>query len=172
MKPYSHSLLFLEGTPSWYRRRIRAQRAWDLSEEHVCDPPGQMPVGSLVWPLTWAYPWINSRSHHFLIRPGKSTIWISQHCWERGALFPLVKVTQITKQGQSQSSAVTSWSPGFYPFHFSLFLGSHLPSTKTRLSLSLSKFGNALLAVPPDGLSSVLLRGSCLYDDSIYIFSG
>jgi hypothetical protein len=126
-------------------------------------------VGSLVWPPTWAWPWINSWSRYFLVCSGKPTIWASQHCWERGTPFPLVKVTQITEQGQRQNSKSTSWLPGFILSTSGSSLISHFPFNKVILSF-VPEFSTLHMLHPLMAWGPILLRDSCLYDDSIYIF--
>lgn len=168
MKPYNHSLLFLEGTPSWYRQRITAPEAWDLSEEHVCELWAD--VG---WKLGVATDL--GLTLDKLLEPLFPHLFMEIHNLNLTALLG-ERNTVSLGQGHTDNQAGPTpelWkhilAPGFHSFHFRVF--SHLPfSIKLNefVLLSLSKFSAHMLHLPMVR-GPVLLRDLCLYD-SIYIF--
>lgn len=124
MKPYNHSLLFLEGTPSWYRQRIAAQRAWDLSEEHVCELWAD--VG---WELGMATDL--GLTLDKLLEPLLPLLFREIHNLNLTALLG-ERNTVSLGQGHTDNHAVLTpepWkhilAPWFHSFHFRVF--SHLP---------------------------------------------
>lgn len=169
MKPYNHSLLFLDGIPSWYRQRITAQRAWDLSEDHVCELWAD--VG---WKLGVATDL--GLTLDKLLEPPFPRLFGEIHNLNLtallggGAQLPSVKVTQITGRGQRQTSGSTSWRPGFILSTSGPSPASHFPSNRTSLSFVPLAFSTPHTWHFQMVCGPVLLRDSCLYDDSIYIF--